>query len=154
MAVTKATDKQGKAIKTKMQEIRTCLPYEVDDARLRVKQLSDWKHHYRKHPFAILAIAMAAGYILVPHRQSSQSVVIYRDRTERDGDANASVPKAAEKGLMGGILGAITTMALRQGLNLAAAKIGQRFSGGPQASSIHSNASSKYEHSQHWSADQ
>src|SRR6056297_1103283 len=107
MTTTSATKKQAEAIKTRMQQIRTCLPYQVDDARLQVKQLADWKYHYRKRPAIVLGVALAVGYLLVPHSRRPKHTVVYRDQ--------GSSPRAAKKGLLGGILGAFTTMAIRHG---------------------------------------
>ena len=135
MAATSATEKQADAIKHRMQEIRTCLPYEVDDARQRVKQLTDWKHHYRKHPAALMAAAFVVGYLVVPHRKRPNEVVVYRDPKPSQSGGG----KAAEKGLLGGVLGAVTTIAVRQGVSLAASKLSDLLSdsaksGGPHRS--------------------
>ncbi len=124
MATTSATEKQADAIKHRMQEIRTSLPYEVDEARLRIKQLADWKHHYRRRPATVLAVAFAIGYMVVPHRKQTQQIVVYRNRGKAD-DRNGH---AAEKGLLGGILGAVTTLAVRQGTSFAASKLGDLIS--------------------------
>ncbi len=65
MAVTTATRQQSVAIRNRMREIRSELPYDVDDARARVKQLSDWKYHVSRRPIAIAAAAAVVGYLLV-----------------------------------------------------------------------------------------
>lgn len=133
MAVTSATEKQADAIRDRMQQIRTCLPYEVDDARLRVKQLADWKHHYRKRPATIMAAAFVIGYLVVPHSKRSDRVVVYREQSPAKHDGS----KAAEKGLLGGVMGALTTMAIRQGTSLAAAKLGELVSSGSKPGGFH-----------------
>ncbi len=133
MATTSATEKQADAIKHRMQQIRTSLPYEVDDARTQVKQLADWKYHYRKRPALMMAAAFAMGYLVVPHRKSPRQVVVYRDQGDsRDGNGHA-----AEKGLLGGILGAATTMAVRQGTSLAASKLGELVSSHAKTNGSH-----------------
>ncbi|KAA5542633.1 hypothetical protein FYK55_13950 [Roseiconus nitratireducens] len=118
MVSTLATEKQAAAIKQRMQEIRTDLPYRVDYARdevnERVKRLTDWKYHMKQHPLPIVAGAVVLGYLLVPEKASPQKVVVHRE----SGDGIASEP--AKKGLLSGIVGAIATIAMKQATTMAA----------------------------------
>ncbi len=119
MATTLATRKQSEAIRVRMREIRSELPYDVDDARQRVKQLSDWKYHMARHPWPILAAATVLGYMLVPGKRGSHPVVVER----------RSAPDApAPRGVLGGIAGAVATLLLRQAATMATTQISHAFS--------------------------
>lgn len=114
MATTLATEKQAQAIKQRMAEIRTELPYNADVARARVQQLTDWKYHLSRHPVPILAAAVVAGYLIVPHKRSTEPVVVHRNASE---GAEPTTP--TKRGMLGGIAGAVATMVLRQAANAA-----------------------------------
>ncbi|WP_436715317.1 hypothetical protein U8335_22490 [Roseiconus lacunae] len=118
MTTTLATEKQAEAIKQRMREIRTNLPYEVDQARDQVKELSDWKYHFRRHPAAMLGAAVAIGFLLVPSPSTPKQVVVERAPRRRDSEA-----EPAKKGLVGGLVGAVATIALRQVASMAANQI-------------------------------
>ncbi|GAA5505841.1 hypothetical protein [Novipirellula caenicola] len=114
MATTLATEKQSEAIRTRMREIRTDLPYDVDDARQRVKQLSDWRYHMSRRPLPILAAAMVFGYWLVPAKHKQRDTVV----VHHEAAAQPSTP--AKRGMLGGIAGAVATLLLRQATTVAA----------------------------------
>ncbi|EMI17435.1 hypothetical protein RMSM_05664 [Rhodopirellula maiorica SM1] len=114
MATTLATEKQSEAIRTRMREIRTDLPYDVDDARQRVKQLSDWRYHMSRRPLPILAAAVVVGYWLVPAKHKQRDTVVVHH------EAAAQPSEPAKKGMLGGIAAAVAAMALRQATSMAA----------------------------------
>ncbi|MGB7327311.1 MAG: hypothetical protein WBD31_20715 [Rubripirellula sp.] len=124
MSTTLATRKQATAIRQKMQEIRTELPYDVDDARERVKQLSDWKYHMSRNSTPILAAAIVAGFMIVPRKRSPETVVVHREST-------ATPPAPAKRGLLGGIAGAAATMLLRQAASMAATQLASQLGNKP-----------------------
>jgi len=114
MASTTATRKQSEAIRHRMQQIRNELPYDVDAARARVHQLTDWKYHAKKHPWPILAAAAVAGYALVPAangKQTSHSGAASRRQSEP--------AEPAQKGVIGGLVAGAVTFAIRSGLSMA-----------------------------------
>lgn len=113
---TSATEKQSLAIKHRMAEIRTELPYDVDEARQRVRQLTDWKYHLSRHPLPLLGAAAVVGFFLVPSKQSQARVIIHRDVSRTD-------PEPATRGMMGGIAAAVVTMAVRHATTMAANRI-------------------------------
>ncbi|WP_182869531.1 hypothetical protein [Stieleria mannarensis] len=127
MANTLATRKQAEAIKQRMSEIRTELPYDVDDARRRVRQLSDWKYHMARHPLPVLAVAAGIGYLLVPKKQSGSetggrsSATGHCDCSSADGQAAAK--PTVKRGFVGGITGALASLAMRQLTSIAANQI-------------------------------
>lgn len=117
MTTTLATEKQSAAIRARMQAIRTDLPYGADAARARVQELTDWKYHMRKHPWPILAATAAVSYLLVP-ADRQERIVIHSDTTD---------PKTAEtapkKSMAGGIVGALATLAVKQGTGILTRKL-------------------------------
>ncbi len=113
MATTLATRKQSAAIRQKMQEIRSELPYDVDDARERIKQLSDWRYHMSRHAMPILVAVAVAGFLIVPRKRSPTSITVHHE-------PGAAPAAPAKRGLLGGIAGAALTMLLKQGASLAA----------------------------------
>lgn len=112
MTSTRATKKQAEAIKLRMRQIRTELPYEVDTAREQVKQLSDWRFYVRRHPLPFMSAAAVAAYLLVPKKSAPPKVVVERQ--------TAGVSEPAKKGLVGGVLAAVGTLAMKQGASFAA----------------------------------
>lgn len=124
MATTLATEKQAEAIKQQMAEIRTELPYNVDDARSRVRQLTDWKYHLSRHPLPILASTVVAGYLLVPSQRTPERIVAGRDLA---GVASETL-QPATRGWLGSILGTVATLAVRQASAVAVSQVIQLLS--------------------------
>ncbi|OYP28889.1 hypothetical protein [Rhodopirellula sp. MGV] len=119
MATTLATDKQAQAIKQRMQQIRTNLPYEVDQARDQVKELSDWKYHFRRHPAALLSAAAVVGYLLVPSKSPSPKHFVIERRVPTDRESI----EPTKKSLIGGLVGVVATIAVRQAVSIAAGHV-------------------------------
>lgn len=130
MAKTLATKKQAAAIKQRMQEIRTQLPYDVDIARQSARQLSDWKYHMGRYPWALIGAAVVVGYVMVPRRKKSEVKVIHHDYSPPDREQTDGFvrPQPSKRGLIGGIGGAIATIAMKQAATLIAHQVSQRFS--------------------------
>ncbi len=114
---TYATRRQSEAIRNRMREIRSELPYDVDDARARVKQLSDWKYYVAKRPLLVAGVAAAVGYLLVPARRAQASTVV----VQRDRAGAADAP--AQKGLFAGIAGTVATLLIRQAVGMATKQV-------------------------------
>jgi hypothetical protein len=55
-------------IRRQMQAIRQDMEGGVKDVVDGAKQLSDWRYHVRRHPWACVGGAMALGFLLVPMR--------------------------------------------------------------------------------------
>ncbi|QDV40351.1 hypothetical protein Enr13x_01570 [Stieleria neptunia] len=130
MATTLATEKQADAIKQRMAEIRTELPYDVDDARMRVRELTDWKYHMARHPLPLLAVAAGAGYLLVPSKpkQPPEPIIIHQDSRGDATQSRQTTPLPAKRGLVGGIVGAVTSLAVKQLTTVATNQISRLLS--------------------------
>lgn len=133
MTKTTATQQQSDAIKQRMAEIRSDLPYAADRARNQISQWTDWRYHAAKRPWPILVAAVAAGYLIVPSkRRAEPSAADSRFRqssnanTFSHGDlrAGASNAQPAKRGLAAGIIGTVATLAMKQATSMAAAHIG------------------------------
>jgi len=131
VANTLATRKQSEAIRHKMQLIRNQLPEDVDSARARARQLTDWKYHMSRHPWPVLAGVACLGYWLVPassgskHQQSFENVDATPSArrpgampgiSRRAKSENEPVPK---RSFFGGLAAAAATMALRSAGTMA-----------------------------------
>ncbi|WP_417736005.1 hypothetical protein [Rosistilla oblonga] len=119
MANTLATRKQSEAIRHQMQVIRTALPHDVDAARAQAHDLLDWRYHMRKNPWPLLTVASIVGYIVVPAKTSRQTVVHTRSAV------NEPAPSPPKKSMLGGVMGAVFTLALRSGMTMATRQLSQ-----------------------------
>jgi len=116
-----ATEMRSEEIRARMRSIRSELPYDMDDAREQIQQLSDWKFYVRKMPIASVVCVAAAAFLAVP----SAKPPVRRIRVESDGHATA-----AKSSLLGGMVGAVASMAFRTGTNLALRKASSVFLNG------------------------
>jgi hypothetical protein len=134
MATTLATEKQSRAIKQRMAEIRTELPYSADAARDRVKQLADWKYHLSRHPVPIFTATLIAGYLLVPSGRSAHGPTATTNPPDSSGhppvscDHRTESPAPAKKGMLSGMMGAVATLALKHGASIAATHVSNALS--------------------------
>lgn len=142
MTQTYATQKQAEAIKQRMAEIRTALPYRADAARAQASQLkakatqlTDWKYHLSRHPLPILAAVVVAGYVIVPHKPHVHAAGQTGSPSNGSTSLGCSTESStngyhppAKRGLLGGIVGAVATIALKQVSTLATHQISQLLS--------------------------
>ncbi|WP_404305405.1 hypothetical protein [Neorhodopirellula lusitana] len=139
MTTTLATRKQSEAIRDRMQAIRNELPYDADAARARVQELTDWKYHMRKHPWPLLAAAAVAGYLLVP---SKQPVRVTHDSDRPSSQPPADAPK---KSMLGGVVGALATLAIKQGTTIATRKLSDAFLSAATSPSVGRPAATRHD---------
>ncbi|WP_168565586.1 hypothetical protein [Crateriforma spongiae] len=130
MTKTLATEKQAEAIKRRMREIRTELPYDVDNARHQVQQLTDWRYYVRRFPVLTLATTAAVAYALVPRRKDASSPGTHHVAAARHHRASPSdSPPVPKKSILGGLAGAIGAIAMRQATRFAASQLESAFLG-------------------------
>lgn len=113
-----ATKMRSEEIRARMRSIRSELPYDMDDAREQIQQLSDWKFYVRKMPIASVACVAAVAFLAVPSAKQPARQI----RVGSDGQATAAKPS-----LLGGLVGAVASMAFRTGTNLALRKASSVF---------------------------
>lgn len=123
---TTATKKQSEAIRQRMQQIRNELPYDVDDARAQVQNLTDWKHYVRKHPAIVLPVVAAAAFLLVPKSQREPKLD-YSVSNRRGADRTIRLETASpeKRSLMTGVVSALMTVALRSATSIATQRLSQ-----------------------------
>ncbi len=120
MVETLATRKQSEAIRAEMRRIRTELPYDVDAARVQVRQMTDWKYQLHQHAVPILGAAVLLGYLLVPSKGSSRTVYVNSNGSEPEIEL-----KAAKRGIVSGLVATTASMVLRSGTSLIAGYVSQ-----------------------------
>lgn len=121
---TSATRKQSQAIRHRMESIRSHLPYDVDDARSELKQLTDWKYYVRKLPMTAVAAGVVAGYLLMPAKST-------RRRTSESSQPQLK-EEVAESSFAAGLLGSVAAMALRTATTIAVRQATQTLFGQPR----------------------
>jgi hypothetical protein len=122
MPTTMAAKEQSAALRQRMAEIREDLPGDVDRARVRVRQLTDWKYHAVKHRVPMMVAAAAIGYWLVPskHRRVEvRQVEIRQPLIESRSRASDSSALPRKRTLLGGMVGGATTLIARQLASMA-----------------------------------
>lgn len=139
MSNTLATRKQSEAIRARMQQIRSDLPYDVDDARQQVRQWIDWRYQFRKHPAAIMTASVIVGYLLVPPIRKESTVIV-----QSSGDEHFQPTKPAKTGLVGGLVAAAATMALKSGTSMLAQHLSSTLLGQIRSTSASGEVPSAY----------
>ncbi|QEG40759.1 hypothetical protein [Roseimaritima ulvae] len=121
---TTATKKQSAAIRERMQQIRNELPYDVDDARTQVQNLTDWKHYVRKHPGIVLPVVAAAAFLIVP-KSRPEPKQEYSVSNRRGADRTIRLESASpeKRSLMTGVVSALMTVALRSATSVATQRL-------------------------------
>ena len=69
-------DSEIRTMRQSSSRVRQRLEDDVDHLKDQAHELFDWKHYVRKHPFAAISIAFAAGYFLVPRRRDSAATCV------------------------------------------------------------------------------
>ncbi|KAA1261334.1 hypothetical protein LF1_38810 [Rubripirellula obstinata] len=136
MTNTLATRKQSEAIRDRMRQIRSDLPYDVDDVRQQVRQLTDWRYQFRKRPATIMTAAAVAGYLLVPQARKEREIIVRTSGGER-----VQQPKPATKGLIGGLVAAAATMSLNMAMKSGTSMLTQHLSSSLLKRANHGGAS-------------
>src|SRR5262245_42200529 len=62
-------------IQSRMAQIRHDMHQEVRGAVVGAQSLTDWRNLVRSYPWLSLAVASAAGYLIVPHRRTDPASV-------------------------------------------------------------------------------
>ena len=122
MVQTLATRKQSEAIRAEMRRIRSELPYDVDAARIQVKQMTDWKYHLRQHPLPILGVVAIIGYLVVPSKPTSHTVFVTNDSSQPTTETatlkSATFKGGSKGGIVAGLLATAGSIALRSATSM------------------------------------
>lgn len=105
-------------IQRAMQSVRSSLGSDVQKLAQQVRETTDWRHHFRRHPWISLSAAAAAGYFLVPRRKTEVAGVQINSGPNL---AEAKTVAGAAGGLGAVVLGlfvrSATNALVQQGLN-------------------------------------
>jgi hypothetical protein len=105
------------ALQNAMERTRQRLQDEVGEAVESARTLTDWKYHARKRPLGLLALAVSAGYILVPRRsQPAEHASISHARSQTSAN------------IAGAVTGAIGNLLLRTAIDVLSREIDNRLS--------------------------
>ncbi len=92
----------------RMEALRGRLDQDAQAAKQSVQELTDWRNVVRKNPFAAVAIAAVAGYLLVP-RKRTQSTLKPEDLEQLIKDHKIVIAKKATSS--SGLAGTVTAFA-------------------------------------------
>lgn len=56
-------------IRHSMQQVRLHINQDVEGVVQNAREMTDWRHHVKSHPWLSVAVAAAVGYALVPARK-------------------------------------------------------------------------------------
>lgn len=64
-------DEPADRIRERMAVLRRELSYDVEDVGRTARAMTDWTLYVRRFPWACAAVALTAGYLLVPRKQQT-----------------------------------------------------------------------------------
>ena len=64
------TDDSAEKVRRRMAELRRELECDVRQVGRSAHMMTDWTFYMRKYPWAVAAVAVAAGYMLVPKKKA------------------------------------------------------------------------------------
>jgi hypothetical protein len=111
-------------IQRRMAQIRLEMHQDVQGAVRGAQSLTDWRSVVRSHPWLAIGTAVAAGYLIVPHRRREIHTVL-APSAARVHDAPASSPiqpadiRRAGTGTIGTIFSLLAPVAVRAAQNYA-----------------------------------
>ena len=105
-------------LQSQMKQVREDLEHEVHDLVESARTVADWRRQWRKHPWALAAAAVAAGYLVIPSRRFA-GVDSPQARVH-----SASIPSPTRR-LMAEAWGSLLGLLARRGVNLLGAQLEQ-----------------------------
>ena len=115
-----------------MDEVRRSLQSDVDQIIASTRTLADWRYYVRRYPWACLAAAAAAGFIVVPRRveivsPGAEAIEALARRNKLV--VNAHPHRRAGGGLGGAVLGLLANAAARGVMGFARQSATQALAG-------------------------
>lgn len=110
----------------RMEAVRGRLDEDAQAAKQSVQELTDWRRMVCKNPLLSVAVAAAAGFLLVPKKQPAPMISkVDLDQLVRENKVVFAKESTASSGLVG-TLAAIAGAALtRAATNMVAAKVSE-----------------------------
>ncbi len=100
-------------IRKEMIVARAALMRDTDAAASDARALTDWRTHFRAHPWLICGGAVAIGFVLVPRKERSSGAQI----AERAVSQFPNADQPHTKGLAATAIGLAATFLVKQSLN-------------------------------------
>jgi hypothetical protein len=116
-------------ILARMQHVRRDVGDDVHQVVQNAKRLTDWRHHVRKHPWACVGAAFAAGFLAFPkpRRIANEETKELIALLKRHNIALPADSASSRHGMMGALLSTAMPVAVRLGMSL----VNQRLNAGP-----------------------
>ncbi len=119
------------AIRKRMAELRCELTTDVRDVGRSAREMANPLYYFRRYPWASIAVATVAGYLLVPKKREVKVIRPDPDMLAelvRKQQVNVDTTKAANDS--GGLVRSLVAMGLTWGLRTGLTYMGQRLTAG------------------------
>ncbi|MCI0379104.1 MAG: hypothetical protein L0215_15960 [Gemmataceae bacterium] len=136
---------ESEKIRRRMAELRRELDCDVRQVSRSAREMTDWTYYVRKFPWAVAAIALAAGYLVVPKKKA----VIKPDPdmlAELVKQNKVRVESAAVRPDKPGMLKSLLMMGITWAARSGIAYMTQRLSEAAQHKAQHTAAHEQQEH--------
>jgi len=115
-------------IRRQMAKIRHDMHYDVSNVVGDVEEVMDWRAALRRHPYILVGVGLAAGYLLVPKRRRESVRLVERDAREAQPflerppapSRPAKPPKSLTKRALGWAAGMLWPLVSQSAQNYAA----------------------------------
>ena len=105
------------ALQRQMHHVRQDMAEQAEEIVKKATLQFDWRHYVAKHPWTAAGFAAALGYFLVPRRSCRKEKAAETRTKAREQGGNAA--PSAFSNLSAGVVTAIVTTIVREGLGLA-----------------------------------
>ena len=133
---------QGDAVRERMQQLRCEIDGDMEDVSANARNMVDWKHYVKTHPWVCLGAAVAVGFLIVPKRSSAINAELATP-TELAGTGHPIVKpaSAAARGLVDALVATVVSIAVREAIAYLSQSAGKvlRITGQREASCHDSN---------------
>ena len=112
----------AESVRARMQQLRCEIDGDMEDVSANARNMVDWKHHVKTHPWVCLGAAVALGFLIVPKRSRAiRPDIATLTELARTGHLVGKPASAATHGLIDALLAAVANIAVRK----ATAYLGQ-----------------------------
>jgi hypothetical protein len=103
------------AVRARMQQIRCEIGEDLEQMVASARNVVDWKHHVKTHPWAFLGAAAALGFAIVPKRVATMHTDLAAlAELARTGRLGAKPAPSAGRGLVDMLVATVASLAVRK----------------------------------------